>query len=118
MPDEAKLMPSATLATSIVQIINKLYFQTVPDVLHERLWTEMIATIGAGRDRIVRSNQCVSPLLAVCHEAALAPEEGGVPACGEDRRVANGTEGSPTCCMKASMVCVKEVADTRTSGEG
>ena len=32
---------------------------------------------------------------AVCHEAALAPEEGGVPACGEDRRVASGTEGAP-----------------------
>ena len=24
---------------------------------------------------------------AVCHEAALAPEEGGAPECGEDRRV-------------------------------
>ena len=23
---------------------------------------------------------------AVCHEVALAPEEGGAPACGEDRR--------------------------------
>ena len=66
----------------------------------------MITTNGAGRDRIVLSNQCtslfteytgvgISPLLAVCYEAALAPEEGGVPACGEDRRVASGTEGSP-----------------------
>ena len=67
----------------------------------------MICTNGAGRDRIVRSSQCasliaedaeggISPLLPVCHEAALAPEEGGVPACGEDRRVASGTEGAPT----------------------
>ena len=81
----------------------------------------MITTYGAGRDRLVRSNQCaslyaentrggISPLLAVCHEAALAPEEGGVPACGEDRRVASGAEGAPTSCMKASMVCVEEVA--------
>ena len=67
----------------------------------------MITTNGAGRGRIVRSNLCasifaedagggVSPLLAVCHETALAPEEGGVPACGEDRRVASGTEDSLT----------------------
>ena len=40
MPDEAKLMPLATLAISIVQIINKLYFLTVADDLHERLWAE------------------------------------------------------------------------------
>ena len=60
---------------------------------------------------------CVSPLLPVCHEAALAPEEGGVPACGEDRRVASGTEGSlkwrSDWCMKAFMVCVEDVADAQ-----
>ena len=70
----------------------------MPDDWHERLRAVMITTYGAGRDRLVRSNQCaslyvedtgggVSPLMAVCHEAALAPEEGGAPACGEDRRV-------------------------------
>ena len=54
--------------------------------LHERLWAEMICPIS-------RCNQCaslyvedagggVSPLLAVCHKAALAPEEGGDPLVG------------------------------------
>ena len=100
----------------------------MPDDWHERLRAVMITTYGAGRDRLVRSNQCaslyvedtgggVSPLLPVCHEAALAPEEGGVPACGEDRRVASGTEGSlkwrSDWCMKASMVCVEDVADAQ-----
>ena len=45
-------MPSATLVISITQIINKLYFLTVADDLHERIWAEMITTNGAGRDRI------------------------------------------------------------------
>ena len=39
MPDEAKLMPSATLAIHIVQIINKLYFSTVAGVLLEQAVT-------------------------------------------------------------------------------
>ena len=79
----------------------------------------MICTNGADRGRLVRSNRYtslfteyagvgVSPLLAVCHEAALAPEEGGVPACGEDRRVASGTEGSPTWRMKRRSYVVHE----------
>ena len=86
----------------------------MPDDLHERLRAEMITTNGAGRGHIVRNNQCasliaedaeggISPLLAVCHEAALAPEEGGVPACGEDRRVASGTEGSPKWLSEVAL---------------
>ena len=93
----------------------------MPDDWHERLRAVMITTYGAGRDRLVRSNQCaslyvedtgggVSPLIAVCHEAALAPEEGGVPACGEDRRVASGTEGAPTWRMRVLRSDAPEVA--------
>ena len=36
VPDEAKLMSSATLVISIAQIINKLHFSTVAGVLHEQ----------------------------------------------------------------------------------
>lgn len=51
------MMPLATLAISIVQIINKLLFITVAGVLHERFLAEMITTNGAGRGRIVRSGK-------------------------------------------------------------
>ena len=36
VPDEAKLISSATLVISIAQIINKLHFSTVAGVLHEQ----------------------------------------------------------------------------------